>query len=139
MNEIQEYVRGVKERYGSIEAAIEGEGLYVVERDDMPERLDDIFRPPVIFIRAGLNPARRRFILAHCLGHHFLHHKGHVELQNDHGAWRKHEDREADEFGAWAVIPESVLSVVLIFTIPGWIGIAGCSARYTTSRFAIIT
>ncbi len=81
----------------------EAEGLEILEVDDMPPRIGDMLCLRTIIIRRGLSPAERRWRIAHCLGHHFLH--------QGNGGNRKHsriilnptEEREADVFAGYLI------------------------------------
>ncbi len=79
------------------------EGLEVMEVDDMPPRLEDILCLGTIVIRRAICPAERRWRIAHCLGHHFLHRgKGRARYP-DKVIFNPREEREADVFAGYLI------------------------------------
>ena len=62
----------------------------------------------VIFLplSAG-SSADERSDIAHALGHHFLHLGNQVWMRGFDGAWSWKQERQAEEFAAWLLIPES--------------------------------
>jgi Zn-dependent peptidase ImmA (M78 family) len=67
---------------------------------------------PRIFIEKSMNPERKRFTLAHELGHHFLHEGIKLRLDNlDYSASDKNttEETEANYFAASLLIPKELL------------------------------
>ena len=51
--------------------------------------------------------AEERSSLAHALGHHFLHVGNQVWMRNLDSIWHWKQERQAEEFAAWLLIPES--------------------------------
>jgi len=86
-----------------------GEGLEIIEVDDMPRRMEDMFLLDTIVIRSGLSPEERRWRIAHCLGHHFLHEGS---RRSDRVIFNPREEREADIFAGY------LLGAMLS---PGWV------------------
>jgi len=85
------------------EEIAEAEGLEILEVDDMPPRLEDVFCLGTIVIRRGLAVAERRWRIAHCLGHYFLH-QGTERKYNATGVtFNQREEREADVFAGYLV------------------------------------
>ena len=86
------------------------EGLEIIETY-LPERWWDILLWDCVAIRENLVPKWKRWCIAHCLGHHFMHHGNQLRL---HG-WteliteRKRQEAEAESFAAWLLIPEDEL------------------------------
>jgi hypothetical protein len=84
------------------EEIAKAEGLEILEVDDMPTRLEDVFCLGTIVIRKGLSAAERRWRIGHCLGHHFLH-VGNRREGSSSGPVRfsTKEEREADIFAGY--------------------------------------
>ncbi len=84
----------------------EAEGIDVVEVEDMPRRIGDMYALGTMVLPAGLPRPERELRIAHCLGHHFQHSGNQVWFQVL-GIWfRGKQEWEADEFAAWLVSPE---------------------------------
>ncbi|MCD6567530.1 MAG: ImmA/IrrE family metallo-endopeptidase [Dehalococcoidia bacterium] len=86
------------------------EGLEIIETY-LPERWWDILLCDCVAIRENLVPKWQRWCIAHCLGHHFMHHGNQLRLRE----WteliteRKRQEAEAETFAAWLLIPEDEL------------------------------
>jgi Zn-dependent peptidase ImmA (M78 family) len=90
----------------SPEAIARAEGLSIVERHPWPARFQDIFVSPVIFVPRAASASQRRVLVAHCLGHHFLHEGNQVWLRGFDSVWTRKLERQAEEFAAFLLIPE---------------------------------
>ncbi len=77
------------------------EGLEIMEVDDMPARLEDVLCMGTIVIRQAICPAERRWRIAHCLGHHFLHSGKGRARRADKVIFNPREEREADVFAGF--------------------------------------
>ena len=62
-----------------------------------------------IGIAAGVGHQERRFLIAHALGHHFLHCGNQLWFHDWHKTSVLKQEREADEFAAHVLMPESEL------------------------------
>ena len=83
------------------------EGLPVATIDLGATRFRELFVPPVIFIPVDFTPVERRSLLAHALGHHYLHDCNQVWLRGFDRIWNWKQERQAEEFAAWLLIPEA--------------------------------
>jgi len=79
------------------------EGLEIIEVDDMPSRMEDMFCLDTIVIRSGLAPEERRWRIAHCLGHHFLHKGTQGNGRRDRVIFNPRDEREADVFAGYMI------------------------------------
>jgi len=85
------------------EAVAKAEGLEIMEVEDMPPRLQDLLYSNTIIIRKCLCPAERRWRVAHCLGHHFLHRGNGSRLDPNKVIFNPRQEREADVFAGYLV------------------------------------
>lgn len=85
------------------EVIAKAEGLEIMEVGDMPPRLEDVFCLGTIVIRKGLRPAERRWRIAHCLGHHFLHRGTRKYGESNRLVFNPREEREADVFAGYLI------------------------------------
>lgn len=101
-------------RYGvpDLEAIVIGEGLEVVELDRRAGRLQEVFVTPAIFLPRQAGLSQRRTLVAHCLGHHFLHAGNQMWFSRFNRIWSWKQERQADEFVAWLTIPDSAEAMV---------------------------
>ncbi|MCK4221459.1 MAG: ImmA/IrrE family metallo-endopeptidase [Dehalococcoidia bacterium] len=104
--------RRARKKFGSSdpEAIAQKEGLQVVVTH-LPERWWDILLWDCIAIRDDLPPKWQRWCLAHCLGHHFLHHGNQLCLKEraELISKRQRQEAEAESFAAWLLVPEDEL------------------------------
>ena len=105
----------VNKRFGTNDPEIiaEKEGLEVITAN-LPGRWWDILLWDCITIREDLVPKWQRWCLAHCLGHHFMHHGNQLRLreQADLVSRRKLQEADAELFAAWLLIPEGELNAL---------------------------
>jgi len=89
------------------------EGLEVM-RIALPRRWWDILLWDSIAIQEDLVPKWQRWCLAHCLGHHFMHHGNQLRLQeySELISERKLQEAEAESFAAWLLVPEEELKAL---------------------------
>ena len=69
-------------------------------------RFRELFVPPIIFIPVDFTAEERRSLLAHALGHHYLHDCNQLWLRGFDRIWNWKQERQAEEFAAWLLIPE---------------------------------
>ncbi len=100
--------RQVLAKYGGneLKAIVRQENLMVRERHPWPARFQDMFVSPVIFVPREISKSQRRVLVAHCLGHHFLHEANQVWLRGFDTTWNRKLERQAEEFAAFLLIPE---------------------------------
>ena len=98
----------VVDRYGTndLRLIVESEMLNVRTMDPWDDAFEDIFVHPTIFVPEGLERPDFRTRVAHCLGHHLLHAGNQIWLKGFDRLWNVKQEREADEFAAWLLIPE---------------------------------
>ena len=84
------------------------EGLAVARLDFGNARFRELFINGVIFLPNDMESgAEERSSVAHALGHHFLHVGNQVWMRGFDSAWNWKQERQAEEFAAWLLIPES--------------------------------
>ncbi|MCL5291220.1 MAG: ImmA/IrrE family metallo-endopeptidase [Actinobacteria bacterium] len=69
-------------------------------------RLKELYFGDVIVLKEGLSEAERRELIAHALGHHFLHAGNHLAASKGAYSWDKFQERQADVFAAYLLIPK---------------------------------
>ncbi len=70
-------------------------------------RLKEIYFTDHIVIKAGLDGAERRQLLAHALCHHLMHAGNHLNLQTRQYSFGNYHEKQADVFAAYLLMPES--------------------------------
>jgi len=88
------------------EVIAEKEGLDVMAIS-LPQRWWDILLWEFVAIRDDVSLPWRRWCLAHCLGHHFMHHGNQLRLRDlaDLICKRRLQEAEAESFAGWLLIP----------------------------------
>jgi len=94
------------------------EGLPVVTIELRSTRFRELFVPPIIFIPVDFTPVERRSLLAHALGHYYLHDCNQIWLRGFDRIWNWKQERQAEEFAAWLLIPEGYTQDLVGLTIP---------------------
>ena len=96
------------QRLGTLdpEAIVGREGLPVATLELRSTRFRELFVPPIIFIPVDFTAEERRSLLAHALGHHYLHDCNQLWLRGFDRIWNWKQERQAEEFAAWLLIPE---------------------------------
>ena len=92
------------------EVIADREGLEVT-RMPLPKRWWDILLWDCVAIRDDISLPFVRWCLAHCLGHHFMHHGNQLKMK-DWGVLihkRLLQEAEAESFAAWLLVPEAEL------------------------------
>jgi len=92
------------------EVIAEKEGLDVMAIS-LPQRWWDILLWEFVAIRDDVSLPWRRWCLAHCLGHHFMHHGNQLRLTEraELICERRLQEAEAESFAGWLLIPEEEL------------------------------
>ena len=90
-----------------LQSIVKAEGLVVKTRHPWPARFEDVYVYPHIFVPRSLHPSRFRTLVAHSLGHHFLHAGNQVWLRGFDRIWSWKQEHQAEEFAAWLTMPES--------------------------------
>ena len=102
----------VRRRYGnSLSRILRGEQIQVVEQDSWWKELfvaDEDHRE--ICLRQGLGRPERRVLLAHALGHHFLHRGNRFYFAETDPEALEAQEREAWEFASHLLIPTEALT-----------------------------
>ena len=88
------------------EAIAGREGLSVATIELRSTRFRELFVPPVIFVPVDFAAVERRSLLAHALGHYYLHDCNQIWLRGFDRIWNWKQERQAEEFAAWLLIPE---------------------------------
>ena len=70
-------------------------------------RLKEIYFTDHIVVKAGLEQAERRQLLAHALCHHLMHAGNHLNLQTRGYSFGNYHEKQADVFAAYLLMPES--------------------------------
>ena len=87
---------------------IRREGLSIARLDFGEARFREFYVNGVIFLPLETeSEAEERSSLAHALGHHFLHNGNQVWMRGMDSVWSWKQERQAEEFAAWFLIPES--------------------------------
>ena len=98
----------VVERYGgnSLKEIAWGERIAVRELSPWTGRFQDIFVNNVIFVPPRISIRHRRVLVAHCLGHHFMHAGNQAWLRGFDSIWSAKQEHQAEEFAAFLLVPE---------------------------------
>ena len=86
------------------------EGLEVT-RIALPSRWWDILLWNCVAIRDDISLPFVRWCLAHCLGHHFMHHGNQLKMKDQKVLIQKRllQEAEAESFAAYLLVPENEL------------------------------
>ena len=98
----------VTAQYGgnSLKVIAKGEKIIVRELHPWIGRFQDIFVNYCIFVPRGIHYEHRRVLVAHCLGHHFMHDGNQAWLRGFDSVWSAKQEYQAEEFTAYLLIPE---------------------------------
>lgn len=87
---------------------IQAEGLAIARLDFGGARFREFYVDGVIFLPLETeSEAEERSSLTHALGHHFLHIGNQVWMRGLDSMWSWKQERQAEEFAAWFLIPEA--------------------------------
>lgn len=96
-----------------LEEALERAGLMVFVRT-LAGRLREFYVGDAIVLSDGLSKAERRELSAHALGHHLLHAGNQWHQQGRTYSRANYQERQADVFAAFFLIPEDELNNKLV-------------------------
>lgn len=82
------------------------EGLPVATIELRSTRFRELFVPPNIFVPVDFAVAERRSLIAHALDHYYLHDCNQIWLRGFDRICNWKQERQAEEFAAWLLIPE---------------------------------
>ena len=106
----KEAAKAVLKTYGnSLEGILTALGLKVLEFR-LAGRLKEIYLGKHIVLKESLSPFEKRVLIAHALGHHFLHKGNHLYFAERGYIWNRRQEYEAEVFAAYLLIPEEVLN-----------------------------
>ena len=130
--------RTIKE-FGALDPeAIAGrEGLPVATLELRSTRFRELFVPPVIFIPVDFTTVERRSLLAHALGHYYLHDCNQVWLRGFDRIWNWKQERQAEEFAAWLLIPEDDTPALVGLTVAEVAARFGVDVRLAGIRLGV--
>ena len=97
-------------QYGSndLYEVIQTEGLAIARLDFGGARFREFYVDGVIFLPLDTeSEAEERSSMAHALGHHLLHIGNQVWMRGLGSMWSWKQERQAEEFAAWFLIPET--------------------------------
>lgn len=99
----------VRRSYGaSLNGICHSRRLLVIERP-LKGRLQEVYLNGVIILKRGLSFPKRRHLIAHALGHHFLRQGNHLYLNERSHLFRSEHERQAEAFAAHLLIPDDLL------------------------------
>ena len=85
---------------------IQAEGLTIARLDFGGARFREFYVNGIIFLPLDSESvAEERSSLAHALGHHFMHIGNQVWMRGLGSMWSWKQERQAEEFAAWFLIP----------------------------------
>ena len=114
---------------------IRAEGLSVARLDFGRARFREFFVNGVIFLPLETeSEAEERSNLAHALGHHFLHVGNQIWMRGFGSMWSWKQERQAEEFAAWFLIPESAESCLRGLSTSEICGAFNVDARIAAAR-----
>ena len=82
-------------------------GIVIETVDNWVLSACDAFRYPKIVLPTNSPVEEHRESVAHCIGHYFLHSGNQIWLRGHDSIWSWKQERQAEEFAAWLLIPES--------------------------------
>jgi Zn-dependent peptidase ImmA (M78 family) len=90
-----------------VERIVEVEGLEVVERN-FPS-VEEVYLYPSIGMKRGLPRVWRRWVIAHALGHYFMHRGNQLWFRRKDDVLRRQQETQAERFAAYLLIPQAEL------------------------------
>ncbi len=104
----------------NLQNILDVEGIGIIERP-LFGRLRELYFGDFIVIKADLLEEERKELIAHALGHHFLHAGNHYGVSSGTYSWDKLQERQADVFAAYLLTPKvnnlSVQEIVHTFAV----------------------
>lgn len=93
-------------KYGSnLQDIIDAEGIGIIEYP-LVDRLKELYFGDFIVLKQGLPESERKELIAHALGHHFLHAGNHLAASSGAYSWDKLQERQAEVFAAYLLMPK---------------------------------
>jgi Zn-dependent peptidase ImmA (M78 family) len=106
MNTAKRKAQEVIEKYGTnLQDILDGEDIGIIE-ESMTGRLKELFFGDFIVLEESLSDAEKQELIAHALGHHFLHAGNHLAASLGTYSWDKLQERQADVFAAYLLMPK---------------------------------
>jgi Zn-dependent peptidase ImmA (M78 family) len=106
MNTAKRKALEVIEKYGNnLQDILESEGIEVLEVE-LSGRLKELYFGEAIVLKDTLPEAEKQELIAHALGHHFLHAGNHLAASSGSYSWDKLQERQADVFAAYLLMPK---------------------------------
>jgi len=90
----------------------EQEKIDIIEQP-LAGRLKELFFGDYIILNSQLSHQQKRHLLAHALGHHFLHAGNYLFFQQHRLGQNDKEEKQADEFAAHLLLPDNKLSPII--------------------------
>ncbi len=111
----------VKECGNSLADILKSEGVQIIYFA-LAGRLKELYFGDFIILKSGLPEPERHELIAHALGHHFLHAGNHFFVStSDTNPWDKLQERQAEVFAAYLLMPNvsnlSVQEIANRFTV----------------------
>ncbi|PIU27931.1 MAG: hypothetical protein COW32_01080 [Candidatus Aquicultor secundus] len=122
MNIARKTALEVVEKYGNgLQGILDAEGVQIIYFA-LAGRLKELYFGDFIILKSGLPEAERHELIAHALGHHFLHAGNHFFVStSDTNPWDKLQERQAEVFAAYLLMPKvnnlSVQEIANSFTV----------------------
>lgn len=96
----------VLEKYGNnLEDILEAENIRILEVP-LAGRLKELYFGDSIVLKDTLSEAEKQELIAHALGHHFLHAGNHLAASSGAYSWDKFQERQAEVFAAYLLMPK---------------------------------
>ncbi|OIO87535.1 MAG: hypothetical protein AUK32_03705 [Candidatus Aquicultor secundus] len=106
MNIAKRKALDVANQYGNnLQDILDAEGVKIIYYA-LAGRMKEIYFGEHIILKSGLGEAERKELIAHALGHHFLHTGNHLAVSSGTYSWDKLQERQADVFTAYLLMPE---------------------------------
>ncbi|RJQ52074.1 MAG: ImmA/IrrE family metallo-endopeptidase [Actinobacteria bacterium] len=119
MRQAVEKAKETYKRYGTTNPAILARALGIcVLEEELAGRVREIYFGDSIVIRKDMTPAEKRAMLAHALGHHFMHAGNHLAMQKRVYSFGNRHEKQADVFAACFLVPEDHLEEELAKKLP---------------------
>lgn len=100
----------VYKKYGNdLDVILDTLGIEVLEVP-LEGRVKEIFFADYVVIKKGLDEPEKRELIAHALGHYFLHAGNHLAFSQSAVAIDNYHERQADVFGAFLLVPRTTFS-----------------------------
>ncbi len=109
MNTARRKAEEVYRKYGNnLEEILSREGIEVLEVP-LKGRFKEIYFGDYVVIRADLTEEEKRELIAHAIGHHFLHAGNHLVFAQYTYSIDNYQERQANVFAAYLLVPDERL------------------------------